>query len=312
MKNWTDLLKTNEVSNEFKIIIKDFLIPDNIYMNQYYANLKSLNSDIVFFIPSMGVSKSLSMPRVYPKFYPDFIIAGYPDVIVNLLNYPERSDVFKALTEDLLLEMIENPIKKNKYFRLLINEYLQLISPILECTEQYLMEIEKSKLLYPIMEYDNLGRLNIKVELKSEYEEKSYFFYNDSNQIIRIDKTGENTYGSWKLFPYMLFDYDINGLLNHYIEYGHGRVNEEVFFINEYDNNNRLISRKGSKIEIKVEPYSFKRTYRDFNLQFNYKNDYVEIVEYFLNINVPSNELIKTLHSFTGLKIYSDDFLLKE
>lgn len=306
MKNWTAFLKSNEVSNEFKIIIEEFLFPDNILIDQYFVNLKSLNNSIPFPVNLISVSNSLLLPIVFPPFYPELIIAAYPDVIVNLINYPENSKVFKSLTEDLLSELENDYIQKHNFLRLLINEYKIHINPILECTEQFKKEDVKKKLLYPIINYDNLGRLENKVEFTNGFEETTRYIYDDIDQIIRIDKWGEDSYGEWKLSPYMMFEYDSNGLINHIIEYEHMQVYEEISFTNVYVNN-EIVTRKGSKIVIKEGSSNLKKTYKDFYLEFTYNGDYVNIYEYFLNVRIRKEDLIRTLNSYTGLDIFSID-----
>jgi hypothetical protein len=304
MEEWTDFLMSPEVSNDFKIIIKKFLMPNNISVKQFYINLESHQGGDAASAVRLYATKSLLFLIVIPPFYPDWFIAGFPDVLLWLLNDPKRSNVYNALNDNMTKELLNDEIKKKDFLEKLVNEYINTEEATLECTDRYKSESELKKLEYPKEEFDEFGRLKIKKTLLDGFINYTEYTYNDNNLVIRIDSWGENGYGKWKLTPNMLFDYEEDGLLKRGVKFIHGGKTESIY-VNKYNENGDLIDRSGL-YEVSI----FKVV--DSQLHMNYLGEYVDILifnKFHVELNcekfsllekVKKEELIAKLNSYVG------------
>lgn len=303
MENWSDILNSPDLSGELKASIKTCLLPDNIQVKQFLINFKIVNgSTEEFFLYSGQGSKSLGVTeRYYPPFYPAWFIAGYPDIVVYLLNKQDNSKLLSTLSDSNLKDLENNYLKKIQFLRLLIDEYLLMKNPTLECTDESLKGEEIKKTEYPKNTFDSKGRLIAQTKLVFGYETNKKFFYNDNDQIIRIDEWGNDQYGPWKLSPKETFEYNDSGLLVNYLRNQHGGVAEKFSYKNEY-NENRLISREGR----------FSKNYKkkDTLLKFEYNDDKVQIYRCFkycdersLIETVKQEDLVNILNSYSGIDI---------
>lgn len=279
-QKWIDFLSSTDINNDFKILINQFFILDNILVMDFIANSNVLQGGEEAYFAKKHATKSLKqLQRVFPPFYPNWFIAAYPDVVNWLLDNHEKSKVLGTLTEKILIELEQDTQLKNDFIRKLINEYLSNVSNIFECTEAFKKNYAERLLKYPKREIDNLGRIIKEIIHKDGYEITSMFHYNRMNQIVKIDKWGEDAYGKWELKPSETFEFDNSGLINKYIKHQFpmgslgSEIQSSVIFYNEYDSNNKLICTHGPFKTPMYKSYKY-----DICLKLNYIGEVVEVL----------------------------------
>jgi len=311
MKNWDELLSSSEFDHDFKEIVTDFLISYEISFEKFIPNFNSLLSyeSRLSMVASGEISKSLRLERAFPPFYPNWFIAGFPDVVVWILNYPKKS-VISKLSEEKFLQITSDNDEEKKFIHVLIQDYISKTDEILECSKNYEKDIINKSSKFPIQEFNTEGQLIKEIKLEREYEITYQYFYNEGGHISSINRYGKDPYGDFEQTPYRLFEYDKNGLLVKATKYGFGgSISKDVQFINKYKNENDLISRIGPNEKIK----GFM-TDQEYKLHFKYLTSEVEIyyTNFYKNLavdfgvegkileKVKRENLIKTLNSYSG------------
>jgi len=72
-QEWIELLVSQGIDNNFKILINKFFIPDNILLNDFVANSNALKGSEDSYLTQQYVTKSLNqIQRSYPPFYPEW------------------------------------------------------------------------------------------------------------------------------------------------------------------------------------------------------------------------------------------------
>ncbi len=143
--NWDATSFANSNNPLYKSIIKDFFKPDKISTTKFGNNLEIAQAtwekmifnknelDKIQITPTMHFYKDV-MDR--PLGYPDWFLAGYPDVAywlsqnIEQLQYQRPFNAFSEKKE----YFIENGFVKPNVLRIAINYYKQNINDKLECS----------------------------------------------------------------------------------------------------------------------------------------------------------------------------------
>ncbi len=324
MNTWNDTLNSTLISSDLKEVIIEFLIPDNILMGAFLANfsclpltsLKIPKQISVVGACTKSIKRFASMPT--PPIYPDWFVAAYPDVLRWLLETPENSKVYRALDESSAINIKISFLEKKKFLKAIIKEYAIKNEVVLECTQKGINENEKSKNVVPGTKHDKNGNIEFETFIaKSGFEESNKYTYDEKNQLVQVDKWGEDSYGEFTMTPFETYKYDNAGVLLQFIQYQHGgRISYELKYSTEFDNQNRLISRAGGwKTSGTWFRPSNEKKKLSFTIKFKYENETVSIYNYYnhrehgseefrLIERVKSIDLIRILNSYTGLKVF--------